>query len=867
MRHFFYCLLAFGSLAFVCVAQAAETERVSVQPAPSWIVNVSPPASRSSDGALEIRLLDIQTRVDAEGLHQYFHQLVRILTPEGLAIAGNFGVAWQPGISEAAVHTVEVRRSGAVTNALGDGSGFQVIRREADLEKLQLNGVISAILPIQDLRVGDEVETAWTMTEHNPVLGGQAETRQSLAQGTNYGRLFMRFSWPDGRGLRTRIGSGFPKAISFKNESDQGFVIDRTDFVVPPLPDGAPARFLFGNAIELSTFENWRAVAESMRPLYETASRVAPASPIHAEIRRIAALSPKPDVRASAALRLVQGEVRYFARTDGLGGYKPETADAVWAGRVGDCKGKAVLLLALLHGLGIDADAALVSSGGGDGIDASLPALLQFNHVIVRASIGGKTYWLDGTRLGDRDVSLITVPPFKWALPVGPNTDALVRLVRTEPGTPQIEWRLDLDARAGIDKPAIAAGTAIFRGDDAEEWRVALAVMTVANREQMLRNTWSARHSFVKVEQVGSRYDDKTGDLQLDMTGTAEMDWNNKGDQVYNNYEADRATLGNILNVKRPEALQAVAPVYVAPRFVATHQTILLPDGGRGFRLSGVPINTVIGGVHYSRTQSLVGERFTMSTTTHSGEAELSYAEAAAADKATDELVKKRLFIELPPQMASRPGEIRQIEPPAVGVRLTGRARLAEMIAGTISDQDYPADAIRKNQQGVAGVNFDIGVDGHVTACRIAISSGFTALDDTSCALIRERFLFRPALGPKGQPRAETRFQRIRWKLPEDAAPIRSYDVTLRYTVGIEGVGRDCAITGTPPPPSITPEQCAKASQGSAILGADGNPVEAKIVEHHTRTVERMAPPAAGTVPALPVVPVPVPPASSGNPH
>jgi TonB family protein len=504
-----------------------------------------------------------------------------------------------------------------------------------------------------------------------------------------------------------------------------------------------------------------------------------------------------------------------------------------------------------------------VSSGGGDGLDGSLPALLHFDHVIVRALMGGKTYWLDGTRLGDRDVGSITVPPFKWALTIGPNTDALVRLVRTEPGMPQIEWRLDLDARAGIDKPAIAAGTAIFRGDEAEEWRVALAVMTVANRDQMLRSTWSARHNFVKVERVSSRYDDKTGDLQLGMTGTAEMDWNNKGDQVYNNYEADRATLGENLNSKRPEALQAVAPVYVAPRSVAMHQTILLPDGARGFRLSGVLIDAVIGGVHYSRTQSLVGERFTMSTTTQSGEGELSYGEAVAADKLTDNLAKKRLFIELPRQMVSRPGEIRQIEAPAAAVRLTGGARHAEIISGAISDEDYPADAIRNNQQGVAGVNFEIGVDGHVTACRVAISSGFASLDEISCSLIRERFVFKPALGPNGRTRPETRFQRVRWTLPEGTRPINGYDLTWSYTLGADGVARDCTITGTPKPPPVTAEQCAKASQGATTFGADGKPVEARISERHTRTVEPVASPVPAKVPPSP----PIPAASSGNPR
>src|SRR3569623_768945 len=138
-----------------------------------------------------------------------------------------------------------------------------------------------------------------------------------------------------------------------------------------------------------------------MRPLYLKASTIGPDSPVMAEVKRIAALSADPKVRASEALRVVQSQVRYLARVDGLGNYTPESADTVWSGKSGDCKGKTVLLLAMLRALGITAEPALVSATDGDGLDASLPMPGRFNHVIARATIGDKVYWLDGARLGD----------------------------------------------------------------------------------------------------------------------------------------------------------------------------------------------------------------------------------------------------------------------------------------------------------------------------------------------------------------------------------------------------------------------------------------------------------------------------------
>ena len=835
-------ILALSFLLGVVPARAEETAKVVISSVPTWVAPVTVPASRSGDGAIDVRLLDLQTRVDNDGLHQNFHQVSRVLTPEGLTVLGNFGVAWQPGVSLAKVHMIAIRRDGKLIDVLRDGRGFQVLRREANLEKLQIDGSLTAVMPIADLRVGDELETAWTLDSQNPVLGGKSEGRQFFGAGPSYGRLFVRYSWPKGRAVQSRVGIALPKPVAIKTTTEDGFAIDKIDYSVPAFPNGAPARFVLNTAIDIAEFPDWKSVAATMQPLYQTAAKIAPNSPIQSEIRRISAISNDPHVRATEALKAVQGQVRYFARFDGLGGYKPESADAVWAGRVGDCKGKTALLLALLQGLGIDAEAALVSSGAGDGLDTALPMPGRFDHVIARAIIAGKTYWLDGTRLGDRSIDTIVVPPFKWALPVGANSAALVALVALDPVAPQEEWRLDLDARAGTDKPAKASGVAIFRGDKASDLRAALTVMPVASRDTYLRGIWTGRHDWIKVDNISFSYDENDGSLRLNMTGTGEMDWNDKGETRYNNYEADRATLGQNLVSKRIEALQAVAPVYVAQRFEATHQTILLPDGGRGFKLDGGNVDTVIGGIHYRRTATLVGERFDMTTITQSREGELSYVDAVAADKATDELVKNRLFIDLPVKAAvavavSKPKAV------AAPVKLRGKAARAELTGGSISDDDYPPDAIRANASGTTVVSFDIGPDGRVGECGIAKTSGSASLDDKSCALIRERFTFKPARGPNGLPTSETRTQRITWRLPEGPPPMMNINMTRSYTIGKDGVARDCKVTGLPTPVVITPEQCAKSAGGMQPKDKAGAPIEARVVEHMTRTVEPVATP------------------------
>src|SRR5205085_4692270 len=128
-----------------------------------------------------------------------------------------------------------------------------------------------------------------------------------------------------------------------------------------------------------------------MDPLYVKASTLRPGSPLHAEIARIKAESADPKTRAAAALALVQTKVRYLFLGMNLGGYVPTDADVTWERRFGDCKAKTALLLALLRELDIPAEAAMVHSAMGDGMNERLPALEMLDHILVRASIGGET--------------------------------------------------------------------------------------------------------------------------------------------------------------------------------------------------------------------------------------------------------------------------------------------------------------------------------------------------------------------------------------------------------------------------------------------------------------------------------------------
>lgn len=86
-------------------------------------------------------------------------------------------------------------------------------------------------------------------------------------------------------------------------------------------------------------------------------------------------------------------------------------------------------------------------------------------------------------------------------------------------------------------------------------------------------------------------------------------------------------------------------------------------------------------------------------------------------------------------------------------------------LAGYVSMDDYPAEALRKGEQGVVEVRLDIDVAGHVSACTVTQSSGSTILDGATCRLLSRRARFSPARDAQGRPVPDSYTQRIAWRL------------------------------------------------------------------------------------------------------
>lgn len=87
-----------------------------------------------------------------------------------------------------------------------------------------------------------------------------------------------------------------------------------------------------------------------------------------------------------------------------------------------------------------------------------------------------------------------------------------------------------------------------------------------------------------------------------------------------------------------------------------------------------------------------------------------------------------------------------------------------------MSDDDYPAEALKNQEQGTVQFALTVSDAGKITACRITESSGSPSLDAATCALVTRNMRFKPARDASGKRTDGELKSRLNWRLPKAKA-------------------------------------------------------------------------------------------------
>ena len=494
---------------------------------PAWLRDAllipAPPALESSDAAV---LLDRTELVLDARMHVKRRELraIRILKPAGVSLA-TFAFAVEPGGKRGRLKAWTIG-----TGRIEETGDKDVI--ETTLVPGQYSDVKQVLVRAPTPRIGDIVAAEFSSEEQLPFA---SYTWSPQPGSLPVARAQISVELPDGWTVHARA-SGLTSTESGADARRREYSVGPIaglppETFAPPTRVTAPVlmlRFAAPSGVAGGAMRDWQEVAAWYHglasPHYEAA--VAPPDLI--------ARANRNDPGAALALLAdqVQHRVGYAAIELGQWRWEPDGAVDTWTRHYGDCKDKAVLLVATLKASGIEARPVLARTREAGAVDPEWPDPGQFNHCIVAVATrgvlpessgvrvrgpSGRTWWLfdptdTGTPLGLLPWNLGGT----YAVIADP-AEGLVQIPRLDPG----RIRFDLAGRQGENSDLVvtlrmsaergAAGWLIAEHGEASD---------VALRERIgaLFNGGGARANVTAVRWLGFDAARSTAALEADMS-------------------------------------------------------------------------------------------------------------------------------------------------------------------------------------------------------------------------------------------------------------------------------------------------------------------------------------------------------------
>jgi transglutaminase-like putative cysteine protease len=559
----------------------AENPTILVGERPTWVepsrldlaaASLASEDTEVSNTGLSFLLLDRQIDVATQAVTT--HIVYRITSQAGLSEGAKISELFDPTYESVEYHYIRLWRNGAAQDRLV-ASDFKILQQERELDRQLYNGMLSAVLLLRDIRVGDIVEYSRTTRGANPVFAGKFIDTQSLGWASPLNHQRLRVLVPSGRNVLSRLHGQNIFKSSQRTLANSSTEITWEAHKIPAINGDAdaPAWFVQYPYLELSEFTDWKDVAEWARSLYNV--KESTSDSVREKARELTRGLTQPSDRALALLDFVQREVRYLGIELGPNSHQPHEPAEVLSRRFGDCKDKVFLLCALLDEVGIQAKPILVNTYQTRTIDERLPSPYVFNHVVAGIELGGTTYIVDPTRSYQRG-PLTARGPTEEAkgLVVGAilNEDIPLLTIPVSPDAlPRIETH-QVYTTADYQQPVSLSATYRFSGNSAESMRYYLSNTTHDAITRDYLDGMKRSHPQVDITQPLTWTDnDSTNEIELTLTVAVSGLWKSlaDGDAV----QAEFYPWALQRNILQPETLTRDSPLWLNHPVHMNHRT------------------------------------------------------------------------------------------------------------------------------------------------------------------------------------------------------------------------------------------------------------------------------------------------------
>lgn len=393
--------------------------RISVGEPPDWVTvrEAGEPIREGTKEPVSLLLMDRQYHAEKHGMYQ--HTVRHLDTMQEVQQSSQWQLAFDPATQSVSIHGIRIRRDGRIVEH-AQPARFRLLQREENLERLVLDGSVTLVVLLEDVRVGDVLDASFTIETSPRLFAGRFSLLASAPETIAVGEF----------SVSVRFAAGSPMSWQSSNKNfcpvirEVGTEVEwrwKLENIHPLVPEPwVPAWHLPAWWLQISDCSSWAEVAKEFHAAWCGGTEDAELDRMLGEI---SASTPDPAARADRVITLLQDEIRYLSVNTELGGQIPSPPALVFQRRFGDCKDKSFLLAQLLCKLGIPAYPVLVGSSLRQAIERLLPMSGVFDHCIVGYTIDGRQRWVDptipfqgGGALGRQ------LPDFGCGLPVHPES-------------------------------------------------------------------------------------------------------------------------------------------------------------------------------------------------------------------------------------------------------------------------------------------------------------------------------------------------------------------------------------------------------------------------------------------------------------
>ena len=413
----------------------AATPAVHITPKPAWLnkyqANNQKIPLRNIENGYFYQLSEEQIHVEKQA--DYRHIITEIVSEAGIQNGSEISVNFDPTYERLDFHQITVWRNGKAESRLNAGA-FKIIADEKELSRFIYQGSYSAYCILPDIRKGDRIEYAYTITGRNPIFNNHYFRDLYLQGSLPIAHMYKALLVSPSRQLHFKSYNKPPQTITSIKGGLRCYEWHNYQVQPGTYYDNQPGWYDEYACIQISDFNNWEEVTQ-------WALKVNPV------IRNIKGSLGKKiaELKAQAkgdntvffrnAVKLVQDEVRYMGIEMGQYSHRANSPEKVYNQRYGDCKDKALLLASILNAGGIEAQMVLVNSSVKAHIAESLPSPNVFDHAVLVAHVNGKPVWVDATMSYQRGNGTdIYFPGYGMGLVVKEGNTALSKIPAAKTG-------------------------------------------------------------------------------------------------------------------------------------------------------------------------------------------------------------------------------------------------------------------------------------------------------------------------------------------------------------------------------------------------------------------------------------------------